>query len=156
MRPTDGLLLHRLMNEPAVMEALGERPTRLAFWQDCLRLWCVDPHEANYAVLDGDAGTPIGWLGLHGPLAADRTASLKMLALLPPYWGQGFARAAMALAVPWLRADSHERLRVEVLASNARGLAFFEGQGFEVVGSGRRRAGTQGAPQTTRVLERPL
>lgn len=156
MRPSDALLLQRLMNEPAVLEAVGERPSRLLFWQDCLRTWCADPDEANYAVLEGETGVPLGWLGLHGLLRNDRTVAVKMLALLPPFWGKGYGAAALRLTVPWLRADSHERLLVDVLQTNARGLAFCERHGFVLARSLRRRAGANGEMRTVRVMERAL
>ncbi len=88
---------------------------------------------------DGDAPSVVGyayvrWGDETKAFVADGEAGLKELYVAPDHWREGVGSALLACsleAVP----DAASALKLETLAENRRGRAFYEAKGFERVGS---------------------
>ena len=53
VREGDAAFLYRLMNDPAVLEALNEVPTEPQDWTEAICEWLRDEDEEDYIVCDG-------------------------------------------------------------------------------------------------------
>lgn len=86
----DASFLYELMNNESVITALNEVPTTVDIWEEAIAEWEQDDDEKDYIIFE-DA-SPIGWLGINGLAAKDKTAYIKMIALLPQYQNNGIGR----------------------------------------------------------------
>ena len=125
---TDAPFLSVLMNDKAILDALKEVPTKPEDWVEAISVWENDPDEEDYIILDG--GTPIGWLGINGLL--DKTAYIKMLAILPQFQNQGVGSHVVNLCVENLKSRKFEKVVLYTDKSNLRAQKCYEKCGFRV------------------------
>ena len=125
---TDAPFLSELMNSKEILDALKEVPTRPEDWVEAISVWGNDPDEEDYIIFDGD--TPIGWLGINGLL--DKTAYIKMLAILPQFQNQGVGSHVVNLCVENLKSRKFEKVVLYTDKSNLRAQKCYEKCGFRV------------------------
>ena len=87
VRPDDAEFLYQLMNDHRIMRALNEIPSSLNDWSEAIACWEKDGDELDYIVCNGAGQT--GWFAFNGVQSADKTAYLKMAAILPEYQHMG-------------------------------------------------------------------
>lgn len=148
----DAAFLHRLANEPVLMEILGEEPSSLATWQEAIAAWLEDPDEQDFIVV---SDRPRGWIGINGLASDDRVAWIKMLVLEPAAWSRGYASAALRDRLGWLAAQGYRRVRLWTDAANLRAQACYLRNGFAVETDVAPRAGGGRLSQRLR-MGRPL
>ena len=125
---TDAPFLSVLMNDKAILDALKEVPTKPEDWVEAISFWENDPDEEDYIIFNGD--TPIGWLGINGLL--DKTAYIKMLAILPQFQNQGVGSHVVNLCVENLKSRKFEKVVLYTDKSNLRAQKCYEKCGFRV------------------------
>ncbi len=130
--PAAAPFLHRLANDPLLMEALGDGPSTLATWEGAIAAWLDDPDEADFLITSVSGGPPFGWIGINGLASTDRVAWIKMLALAPAAWGNGYGSAALGAAKAWLAAERFTRVKLWTDATNIRARRCYERNGFTV------------------------
>jgi len=122
------------------------------------RRWLGDAHSALWLVEAEQGGAPVGYAVLTRPdlpLAVGETdVEVKRIYLLGRYHGGGAGAALMEAAVAKARRDGMERLLLGVYKGNARAIAFYAKQGFQLVGERTFRVG--GSDYEDVVLARPL
>lgn len=123
--------LFRLMNDPMILKALHEVPTRLSDWEEAVAAWLEDEDEQGYIIFDQDM--PVGWFAVNGLLAEDRTAFLKMAALLPAYQNRKIGGCVLAYIVDKLRTAGVAALALFTDQGNARAQACYKKCGFQIV-----------------------
>ena len=128
VREGDAAFLYRLMNDPAVLEALNEIPTEPQDWAEAIREWLRDEDEEDYSVCDGE--TPTGWLGVNGLQGEDRIAYLKMAAFLPEYQGRGFGTRSIREVLETLKSRGIEKVILYTDSANAKAQACYAKCGF--------------------------
>lgn len=124
----DAEFLYRLMNDPAVLEALNEVPTEPQDWTEAIREWLRDGDEEDYIVCDGE--TPVGWLGINGLQGEDGSAYLKMAAFLPEYQGRGFGTRSIRELLETLKSRGTEKVILYTDSVNAKAQACYAKCGF--------------------------
>ena len=127
----DAGFLFRLMNDPVVLKALHEVPTRPSDWEEAVAAWLADEDEQGYIIFDRD--TPVGWFAVNGLLAEDRTAFLKMAVLLPAYQNRKIGSCVLAYIMGELNAAGVAVLGLLTDQDNARAQACYMKCGFRVV-----------------------
>jgi ribosomal-protein-alanine N-acetyltransferase len=130
----DAPFILRLLNEPSFLANIGDKGVRtLEQARDYLTAVPLASYAARgyglYAVLLGETGALIGMCGL----VTRPTLDVPDLgyALLPEYWGKGYAREA-AQAVMLLARDVHgvERLAAITAPGNATSIRVLQDLGF--------------------------
>lgn len=112
------------------MRALNEQPTALNDWVAAIPIWNGDPDEEDYIIFEGE--TPVGWIGVNGLL--EKTAYLKMAALLPEYQGKGIGSLAIQQIVEGLKSKGYASVVLYTNQSNLRAQKCYAKCGFEVAG----------------------
>lgn len=126
----------RWLNDLRVTRTLGipSAPMTLSTeeaWVDAVSAGS-DPHFTIY-----ELGTlrPIGTTGLNAVNHDDGTAEFGILIGEPDAWGRGFGTETTALMISWaFDVLGLHHLRLEVYASNERGIRAYERAGFRCVG----------------------
>ncbi|MEG0766794.1 MAG: GNAT family N-acetyltransferase, partial [Clostridia bacterium] len=108
-------VLHALLNEPTIMDALHMRPTTATLWQDAFAAWENDADEENYLITSDHQ--PVGWMRLNG-LSDKPDAWLSMLAVGTAYQRQGIGRQAVLLAETILQGRGYRQLRIHTSEEN--------------------------------------
>lgn len=76
-----------------------------------------------------DAGRNIGMLSL-GSRIKGGTGYLEKIYLLPQFWGHGYGRQALSLAIENLRQQGADEIILWVFEKNERARHFYENNGF--------------------------
>ncbi len=137
----DAPILHRLMNDPAVLAALLEMPTTLCTWRNAIATWREDPDEEDFVIWTTAGGGRVGWIGVNGLRSAEGMAWIKMLAVVPEAWGMGYASAAIRWVKGWLAGQGFPLVALWTDAGNGRARRCYERNGFVVAA---REWGTTG------------
>ena len=127
---TDAPFLSVLMNNKDILDALKEVPTEPEDWVEAISVWENDPDEEDYIIFDGD--TPIGWLGINGLSSEDKTAYIKMLAILPLFQNKGVGSYVVNFCVENLKSRKFEKVVLYTDKSNLRAQKCYEKCGFGV------------------------
>ena len=126
----DAEFLYELMNNEAVMAVLNEVPTTVDVWKEAVAEWKQDDDEKDYIIFE-DA-SPIGWLGINGLAAKDKTAYIKMIALLPQYQNNGIGRYVIDQAIEKLRSMGYTIVGLYTDKSNIKAQRCYLKCGFEI------------------------
>ena len=119
--------LYRFISDrpPESVEALAERYRRLATRRS------PDGREGwlNWAIVSTLTERDLGYV--QATVHADRSAHVAYV-LFPEFWGQGYAREAVATAIEHLRDEwAVTAIRATVDTRNRRSIALLEALGFE-------------------------
>ncbi|MCJ8191661.1 GNAT family N-acetyltransferase [Sphingomicrobium aestuariivivum] len=98
--------------------------------------------QATFVAL-GESGERLGYVNVRSgrdEISGDDCGYIALLAVAPEAEGKGVARRLTEGAEDWSREQGHQRLALDVFASNRRALAFYEKQDF--------------APETLRMIKR--
>ena len=138
--------------EQSFVETFGHlyRPEDLASFlsQSDEAGWRKDLADPDLAIRIAEAdGVPVGFAKV-GPLklpVAPRgpSAELRQLYVLKPWHGAGIARELMAWTLAEARQRAAEDLYLTVYVDNHRARRFYDGYGFEYVGSYKFMVGSQ-------------
>ncbi len=131
VKEDDAQFLYVLMNEPGILDALNEPSTQLCDWTGAISEWNGDPDEADYIIFDDK--TPIGWLGINGLLSDDKTAYIKMLALLPQYQNMGIGSCVIEQFKADLKSKGFEKVMLYTDKDNYRAQKCYSKCGFTVM-----------------------
>ena len=145
--------LFRLMNDPVVLKALHEVPTRPSDWEEAVAAWLADEDEQGYIIFDREV--PVGWFAVNGLLAEDGMAFLKMAVLLPAYQNRKIGSYVLAHIMGELKAAGFTALGLFTDQDNARAQACYKKCGFRVVESLEERM-SDGAVVARYRMERRL
>ncbi|MCT8002104.1 GNAT family N-acetyltransferase [Sphingomonas sanguinis] len=108
--------------------------------------WIADPHCVATLAEHRDGAAPIGYTLLTPPdlpVETDaRDIELRRIYTLLPARGTGLGHGLMARAVDDARALGRRRMLLGVLGINHVARAFYEREGFQVVGARRFQVGT--------------
>ena len=126
----DAEFLYELMNNEAVMAVLNEVPTTVDVWKEAVAEWKQDDDEKDYIIFE-DA-SPIGWLGINGLAAKDKTAYIKMIALLPQYQNNGIGQCVIDQAIEKLRSMGYTFVGLYTDKSNIKAQRCYLKCGFEI------------------------
>ena len=126
----DAQFLCRLMNDQSILDALNEVSTKLCDWIDAISAWNDDPDEEDYILFDEQ--TPVGWLGVNGLLSEDKTAYIKMVALLPQYQNNGLGTRAVHWCLDNLKSREYETVILYTNRNNVRAQNCYAKCGFKV------------------------
>ena len=126
----DAEFLYELMNNEAVMAVLNEVPTTVDVWKEAVAEWKQDDDEKDYIIFE-DA-SPIGWLGINGLAAKDKTAYIKMIVLLPQYQNNGIGRCVIDQAIEKLRSMGYTIVGLYTDKSNIKAQRCYLKCGFEI------------------------
>ena len=126
----DAGFLYELMNNEAVMTALNEVPTTADVWEEAVAEWEQDDDEKDYIIFEDVS--PIGWLGINGLAAKDKTAYIKMIALLPQYQNNGIGRYVIDQAIEKLRSMGYISVGLYTDKSNIQAQSCYLRCGFEI------------------------
>lgn len=126
----DASFLYELMNNEAVITALNEVPTTVDVWKEAVVEWKQDDDEKDYIIFEDDS--PIGWLGINGLAAKDKTAYIKMIALLPQYQNNGIGQYVIDQAIEKLRSMGYTIVGLYTDKSNIKAQRCYLKCGFEI------------------------
>jgi ribosomal protein S18 acetylase RimI-like enzyme len=115
------------------LAAIGE-PERLATWVE--RMTSTTEVSTRVALLDGEVIGFVAYGAERSDLApaADGRGEVYALYVHPDRWGIGAGHALMTAARAALRTRGYDAVSIWVLEGNARGIAFYERQGFQATG----------------------
>ena len=126
----DAQFLNVLMNDKNILDTLKEVPTKIDDWIDAISVWKGDPDEEDYIIFDEK--TPIGWLGINGLSSEDKTAYIKMIALLPQFQNKGIGSYVVNQCVDGLKSRKFKKIILYTDKSNLRAQKCYEKCGFKV------------------------
>ena len=126
----DAQFLYVLMNDKIILDTLKEVPTNINDWIEAIPIWNSDPDEEDYIIFDEK--TPIGWLGINGLLSEDKTAYIKMIALLPQFQNKGIGSYVVNQCVDNLKSREFKKVILYTDKNNFRAQKCYEKCGFEV------------------------
>ena len=126
----DAQFLYVLMNDKNILDSLKEVPTIIDDWTDAISIWKCDPDEEDYIIFDEKA--PIGWLGVNGLLSEDKTAYIKMIALLPPFQNQGVGSYVINQCLDNLKSRKYKKVILYTDQNNLRAQKCYEKCGFKI------------------------
>ena len=129
----DAEFLYRLMNCPAILRRLNEVATTQQDWEDAVKEWARDDDEEDYIVFEDE--TPVGWLGINGLQNDDKTAYLKMAAILPGSQGRGIGSFAIRELMLSLRRKGYKQLVLYTDKDNLTAQACYQKCGFQIAES---------------------
>lgn len=118
------------MNSEEIATVLNEPPTSIEFWKEAIFEWEKDADEEDYIILCD--GSCIGWLGVNGLLSKDKTAYIKMLALLPDYQGKGIGAKALDLIINDLKNLGYVKVILYTNQRNIKAQKCYEKCGFQI------------------------
>ena len=100
--------------------------------------WLTDP-ACTIWIADAAQGAPIGYLVLTPaslPIEAPEAGDLEVVRIyvLHPFHKSGLGHRLMALAIDDAKRRGAKRLVLGMNTENARALAFYKRQGFEIIG----------------------
>ena len=126
----DAPFLYVLMNDKNILDTLKEVPTQIGDWIDTISVWNGDPDEEDYIVFNGK--TPIGWFGINGLASEDKTAYIKMIALLPQFQNKGVGSCIVNQCVDNLKSRKFKTVILYTDQDNYRAQRCYEKCGFKV------------------------
>lgn len=126
----DAVFLHRLMNDKEILAVLNEVPTTVADWQAAVAEWKNDPDEEDYIIRIKNS--PIGWMGINGLTSDDKTAFVKMIAILPEYQSRGIGEAVLKKLIARLTSRGFSSLCLLTDQTNRKARHCYEKCGFRV------------------------
>ncbi len=129
----DAEFLFILMNCPSVLQRLNEVPTEKQDWIDAINEWTNDDDEEDYIIFNED--TPVGWLGINGLQNDNKTAYLKMAAILPEYQRRGIGTAAIQEILNNLKNRGFKKVILFTDSDNHMAQACYQKCGFHIVES---------------------
>lgn len=127
---TDAEFLCTVMNTDTILKALNELPTQLADWVDAINAWRSDDDEEDYIIVSSE--TPIGWIGINGLSSTEKTAYLKLIAILPNYHNKGIGHHAINQVVEMLRQRGYSKMVLYIDRDNHKAQACYSKCGFEI------------------------
>lgn len=126
----DAPFLQELMNNEAVMAALNEVPTTVDVWKEAIAEWEQDDDEKDYIIFE--EASPIGWLGINGLSSEEKTAYIKMIALLPQYQNNGIGQYVIIQAIEKLRSMGYVSVGLYTDQNNIQAQKCYFKCGFEI------------------------
>ena len=127
---SDASFLNALCNDPRVRAPLALNEHDVAYWARAIDEWHSDPDEEAFTVYARELQRPIGWVAVNGLSGGDGTAWVKMMALIPDTWGQGYCRICMRLVTEMLKARAIARVHLWTDSANRPAIRCYEGSGF--------------------------
>ena len=118
------------MNTDTIIKALNELPTQLDDWVDAIKAWRSDDDEEDYIIRSSE--TPIGWIGINGLSSTDKTAYLKLIAILPNYHNKGVGYHAINQVIEMLRQRGYSKIALYTDQDNRKAQACYSKCGFEI------------------------
>jgi RimJ/RimL family protein N-acetyltransferase len=97
MNEDDAAFLFKLCSNPLVRKPLSMKEHDIGFWRGAIQKWNADPDEEVFIIGTLKPHRDIGWLGVNGLESNSRIAWIKMIAMLPGYWGKGYAAESVDL-----------------------------------------------------------
>jgi len=138
----DAEFLCHVANDLALKEILGNKETDMGFWTDAVEAWSQDPDEEGFIIIRKADPVSLGWIAVNGLCSQDGIAWIKMLAILPQYWGLGYGASAVSQVKEMLSTRGFRYCRLWTDKSNSRSQKCYRRCGFEAIAEGRGIAGT--------------
>lgn len=135
--------IHEVANDEILMEILCDQPTSLAVWQEAVGYWLSDPDEDDFIIIRQNDQTKLGWIGINGLRSDFGIAWIKIVELLPQYWGQGYGTVSVHAVQELLRQKSFTSVRLWTDECNLRARLFYEKLGFVPKGTKKDEVGNR-------------
>ena len=139
----DVSFLKRVANDPSLMDIFCDEPSDEGYWQDVVDIWQADSDEEDFIIIRMSDRTEMGWLGLNGLASGEETAWLKMIALLPEFWGHGYGSDAIRHVKAHLLSKGLARIRLWTDQCNERSQTCYRRNGFVILDHRWTATGTQ-------------
>jgi len=140
------------MNHPVLMQILCEDSTTVDDWADSITRWGADADQADFIIVRESGGLDIGWVGLNCLLSQDHVPFIRMLAILPDYWGMGYGTSALGKIKAILASRGFTCLRLWTDKCNERSQRCYLRNGFKTIREERRVVGSARRVMRDRIL----
>ena len=139
----DVSFLTRVANDPSLMEILCDEPSNARYWERVVSIWQADPDEEAFIITRESDDTDMGWLGINGLVSTEDTVWLKMMVLLPEFWGQRYGSYALQEVKKHLAASGSARICLWTDQCNERSQTCYRKNGFVAIDSKIASVGTR-------------
>lgn len=126
----DASFLHSIMNMSVILDVLNEVPTQLKDWNDAIKEWNADDDEEDYIIKCDD--TPVGWIGINGLASDDKTAYIKMIAILPDCYSKGIGYHSISKIVEMMKQRDYSKIALYTDYDNVKARKCYSKCGFVV------------------------
>lgn len=130
-------------NDLVLMEILCDEPSGERYWQDVFAIWEADPDEEDFIIIRESDGTKMGWLGINGLASGQDVVWLKMIVLLPEFWGQGHGSDALFEVMAYSVEKGSVCMRLWTDQINERSQRCYRRNGLAAMDSKRASIGTR-------------
>lgn len=127
----DAPFLFQIMNSESILDALNELPTQLCDWEDAIKEWSKDDDEEDYIICDGES--PIGWIGINNLSSNDKTAYLKLVAILPTHHNRGIGQNAVCQVIDMMKQKGYSKIALYTDLDNHKARACYSKCGFKII-----------------------
>ncbi len=139
----DASFLWKVANDPSLREILCDGPSDIGVWRDAIDMWRKDPDEEVLVIVRCGDDTPMGWVGVNGLLSGDRVSWVKMIALLPEFWKQGYGSETIREVKRRLFRRGCSRIRLWTDQCNTPAQDCYRRNGFVVIERKTAAVGTR-------------
>lgn len=142
-----------ISNNPELMEIFCEVPSSVEKWIDTIGMWLKDEDEKDYIIVKKSDGQYLGCAGINGLLSDDKVGWIKMIAILPEFWGKGYGSCAVKCLKDIFAQKGFGKVRLWTDKSNIRAQKCYEINGFQVIGEKRQKVGSLGTLKDRLLME---
>ncbi len=115
------------------MNIFHDESTSISEWDNIIDIWNKDEDEEDYVITRKSDGIHIGWIGINGLLSENKTVWIKIIALLPRFWGNGYGSKVIKEVKQILKSRGYREIQLWTDESNERAQKCYKLNGFSVM-----------------------
>lgn len=133
-----------IANNQELMNIFNDKSTQLRDWQLAIEEWLQDEDEKDFIIIRKEDKLPIGWIGINGLQSKDGSAWIKMIAILPEYWGKNFGSSTVKEVKDMLKSMGYKKVLLWTDEHNTRAQLCYRANNFKVIGEKKDTVGNMG------------
>lgn len=115
------------------MNIFHDKPTSISEWDNIIDIWDKDEDEEDYVITRKSDGVHIGWIGINGLLSENKTVWIKMIVLLPRFWGNGYGSKVINEVKQILKSRGYREIQLWTDESNERAQKCYKLNEFSIM-----------------------
>lgn len=125
--------IYNTANNDILMNIFHDKSTSISEWDNIIDIWNKDEDEEDYVITRKSDGIHIGWIGINGLLSENKTVWIKMIVLLPRFWGNGYGSKVINEVKQILKSRGYREIQLWTDESNERAQKCYKLNGFSVM-----------------------
>jgi len=153
VKSDDVEFLYSISNNEELMKIFCDDKSSLEEWINYFHMWQQDDDEEVYIIIRKSDNKYLGWTGINGLLSEEKIVWIKMIALLPEFWGKGYGYTTINKLKDIINENGFNKVRLWTDKCNKRSQECYFNNGFKIIDEQESLVGTLNIPRERLLME---